>query len=166
MMKTTARFTVIHGPLYADRYEVMQQFARLIPASIVQNDHQCWTDLVVQLDVVLDMESNPPGQKTQISTYFTLQLRDIAQKSNVLRSFIEYIRQDLFARVGEFVQKEAEQAAPPMPPEPEPVYIPTEHFVMNQRIALESCGDDQIDLAALEQLNRAVELIHVALRRK
>lgn len=153
-MKTTARFTVVHGPLYTDKYEVMQRFARLIPADTVQQDRQCWTDLIVLLDVTFEIGTDPPWPRptSQISTSFTLQLRDIAyRKSDALRSFIGHIRRDLFEKIDEFVRKEIEQAAPPMPPEPEPVYIPTGITYRGRTIAFESTGDDQIDGFFIEQ---------------
>lgn len=170
-MKTTAKFTVAHGSLYTHHHQSMKRFAQLIPADMVQHDRQCWTDLIVFLDVTQDMGINAPGwpkQKTQISASFTLQLRDIAgRKTDALRGFVEHIRRDLFTKVGEFARDTVEEAAPLMPPEPEPepVYIGTKLRVDGQKICFVSTGNPDKDIRISRRLADAIEVINMVINR-
>lgn len=166
MMKTTARFTVSHGPLTADQYQKMNEFARLVPADTCFHDSgPCpRKDITLHLDVEFEIGTDPPWPRphSQISTSLHILVADLVRWFadypivNMYKRIASY-RSELMENIGEYIRVQVEKAAPPMPPEPEPVYVETGIRICGQKLAFESTRTDKYDQDIQRTLKRTWE---------
>lgn len=166
-MKTEAYFSVhCDIGLTAAQYRQVQLFAELIPAEVFQDRTSNHRNIHVNLDVVLD--STPGGLCVAASQRIDIGdlLRWLGEPPGILRDRIQQMRAELFGEISAFVQANAEKAAPPMPPEPEPVYIDTGQTICGQKLVFISSGDLQVDETICQKLDRVTEIIKQILDRK
>jgi len=145
-MKTEAYFSIhCDTGLTAAQYRQVQLFAELIPAEVFQDRTSNHRNIHVSLDAVLD--STPGGLCVAVSRKIDIGdlLRWNGESLRALQDRIRCLRKTLFIEIGVFVEQSIERAAPPMPPEPEPVYVSTGLTFKGRSIALESTGNDKMD---------------------
>lgn len=163
-MKTTARFTVTHGLLTTRnlRQKVIQ-FAELVPADTCFHENHLPDVITLHLDAIMEMA---PAMKAQLTAAHSIDFLELIRWHNedVMRNFVYYLRQDLIAEIGEWLRVEVEQAAPPMPPEPEPVYVPTDLTVCGQKIAFVSTGEKLKDRDVLTQVGKGIDILKTVMR--
>jgi len=173
MMKTTAKFTVIHGSLPEVHYRIIKQFARHIPADFCLNRSQTPDTALVQLEVALKdvgiRDRTVTDRKIYLSVRQQISLTDLVCwfhfEKGMLRDRIEALRIDLFDQIASFVRAQVDEAAPPMPPEPEPMYVQTNIRICGQKLAFESTRTDKYDQDIQRKLEKAWEAFVQTLNR-